>query len=298
MEFRKYQHLERFGTTEVNMIELGECYVFPKLDGTNASVWMSKGEVQAGSRKRHLTLDKDNAGFLEWVEQQANIKKYLKANPSHRLFGEWLVPHSLKTYKDSAWSRFYIFDVCIDSGEELEYLHYDDYKPLLEEFELDYIPYIAKIKNGSYEQFVNQMIHNVFMIEDGKGTGEGVVIKNYNFVNKYGRTTWAKIVTSEFKEKHAKTMGGHEVKGKKMIEEEIAKEFVTQALCEKVYSKIENESGFSSKNIPQLLNTIYYDLVREDCWEFVKKNKYPTINFSTLKHFTFIEVKNHMKNLF
>jgi hypothetical protein len=29
-EFRKYQHLERFGTSEVQNIELGDCYVFPK----------------------------------------------------------------------------------------------------------------------------------------------------------------------------------------------------------------------------------------------------------------------------
>jgi hypothetical protein len=37
MEFRKYQHIERFGTTEVKNIELGKVYVFPKIDGTNGS---------------------------------------------------------------------------------------------------------------------------------------------------------------------------------------------------------------------------------------------------------------------
>ena len=40
MQFTKYQHLERLGTTEVEGIEVGEVYVFPKLDGTNASVWV------------------------------------------------------------------------------------------------------------------------------------------------------------------------------------------------------------------------------------------------------------------
>lgn len=65
MEFLKYQHLERFGTTEVENIELGKTHVFPKIDGTNASVWLDKnGNIQAGSRKRHLSLDSDNAGFL------------------------------------------------------------------------------------------------------------------------------------------------------------------------------------------------------------------------------------------
>ena len=32
MTFQKYMHLERFGTDEVDGINLGECHVFPKLD--------------------------------------------------------------------------------------------------------------------------------------------------------------------------------------------------------------------------------------------------------------------------
>jgi hypothetical protein len=304
MEFKKYQHLERFGTSEVQNIELGECYVFPKIDGTNASVWSHDGCIQAGSRKRHLTIEKDNAGFYEWVCQQESIKNYLNENPTHRLFGEWLVPHALKTYKDDAWRRFYVFDVVVDleeeepSGEKFKYLHYDEYKPLLEAFEIDYLPYICKITNGSYEQFINQMMHNVFLIQDGKGYGEGVVLKQYGFQNKYGRTTWAKIVTSEFKEKHAKVHGGHEVKGKKLVEQEIANKYVTTALCEKVYAKIENDGGFTQRRIPQLLNTVYYDVVKEDCWNFVKENKNPTINFGTLQHFVVARVKECLPNLF
>lgn len=299
MEFRKYQHLERFGTTEVQNIELGKVYVFPKIDGTNASVWLNdKGEIQAGSRKRHLTLDSDNAGFCAWVKQQSNLLEYLKENPTHRLYGEWLVPHSLKTYRDNAWRKFYIFDVAIDAGDGVKYLPYDEYKPLLEQKQLNFIAPISIITKASYEQLVKELQKNVFLIQDGKGVGEGVVIKNYEFKNKYGRNTFAKIVTSEFKEKHAKVMGAPEIKGKKMVEEEIAKEFVTTALVEKVYSKIENENGFSSRNIPQLLNTVYYDVVKEETWNFVKKHKNPTINFTTLKHFVFAEVKLKMPKLF
>lgn len=36
MQFKKYIHLEKYGTTETQGIELGTAYVFPKLDGTNA----------------------------------------------------------------------------------------------------------------------------------------------------------------------------------------------------------------------------------------------------------------------
>ncbi|AGO47407.1 RNA ligase family protein [Cellulophaga phage phi19:3] len=308
MEFKKYQHLERFGTTEVQNIELGKTYIFPKIDGTNASVWLNeKGEIQAGSRNRHLTLEADNAGFYAWVKEQSNLLEYLLENPKHRLYGEWLVPHSLKTYKENAWRNFYVFDVAVDrdeneilheSDDKVNYLAYDYYKPLLEEKEINFISPISIITNASYEQLVNQLMKNVFLIEDGKGVGEGIVIKNYDFKNKYGRNTFAKIVTTEFKEKHSKVMGASEIKGKKMVELEIAEEFVTTALVEKVYAKIENDKGFNSRSIPQLLNTVYYDVVKEDAWNFVKKHKNPSINFKTLQHFVFAQVKVKSPHLF
>lgn len=307
MEFKQYQHLERYGTTEVQDICIGKMHVFPKIDGTNSSVWIDNGQVHAGSRKRHLTLDQDNAGFLEWALNNPKLYYYLQKNPTHRLFGEWLVPHSLKTYREDAWKKFYVFDVAVDKTEEeilhqqdaeLRYLSFDEYEPLMKEYEIDYIPPICTIKNASYEQIINQLIKNVFLVEDGKGTGEGIVLKNYDYRNKYNRQTWAKIVTSEFKEKHSKEMGASELEGKKMVEVEIAEKYVTQALCEKVYAKIENDGGFTSKNIPQLLNVIYYDIVKEECWNFVKEHRNPTINFKTLQRFVFAKVKEKMSNLF
>lgn len=306
LAFQSYQHVERFGTTETQNIELGECYVFPKIDGTNASVWLCNEELQAGSRTRHLTLEQDNAGFYAWAKQQESLINYLKENPTHRLFGEWLVPHSLKTYREHAWRNFYVFDVTIDKEEheilhesdtKIKYVHYEEYKPLLEKHGIAYVPPICKITNGSYEQFINQLMKNVFLIEDGKGHGEGIVIKRYDFRNKYNRPTWAKIVTSEFKEKHSKEMGAPELKGEKMVELEIAEEFVTKALVEKEYAKIAIE-GWSSKMIPILLNTVFYSLVKEECWEFVKKHKNPTIDFKKLQHFVFNTVKLKKPELF
>ena len=299
MEFKKYQHLERFGTTEVQNIELGECFIFPKIDGTNASVWLdADGQVCAGSRNRQLSLDKDNAGFLDWVCKQGNIIKYLLVNPTHRLYGEWLVPHSLKTYREDAWRKFYIFDVAIDTEEGVSYLNYRDYQPLMEEFDLDYIPPIIILNNSNYDRIVLQLERNNFLIEDGKGKGEGIVLKNYSYVNKYNRTVWAKIVTSEFKERHTKKMGAPEVNFQKMVEQDIADKYVTKALCDKVYAKIENDGGFTSREIPRLLNTVYYDLITEESWNFIKEFKNPTVNFKTLQHFVINKIKENLPNIF
>ncbi len=305
MEFKKYQHIERLGTTEVENIEAGTCYVFPKIDGTNTSVWLNEaGEIQAGSRKRQLTLDNDNGGFYAWVKQQKSILDYLKAHPTHRLFGEWLIPHSIKTYKQDAWRKFYVFDVAIDKTEDeilhegdskIKYLAYDTYQPLLEKHHINYIKPLAVLTNPSYDQLVEWLMKNDFLIEDGKGIGEGIVIKNYEFVNKYNRQTWAKIIASEFKQKRTKLKGGP----KSSVEEQIAKKYVTKALCEKVKAKIELENnGFTSRDIPRLLHSIYYDIIREESWNFIKEHKNPTINYKTLQNLINAQVKEQLPKLF
>ncbi len=308
MEFRKYQHLERYGTDEVEGIEIGTTYVFPKIDGTNGSIWLSDGEIQAGSRRRHLSLESDNHGFYAWAIRQDNIKKYLLANPTHRLFGEWLVPHSLKTYREDALRKFYVFDVSEDKspsqvkheGDSLiTYMPYNYYAPGLEEFGIDFIIPLAVVENGTEKQFTNQLARNVFLIEDGQGVGEGIVIKNYSFVNKYGRQTWAKIVTNEFKEKHSRSFGPTALKGAKIVELEIAREYVTKSLCEKVHAKIINDTGsWSSKMIPRLLSSVYHDVITEESWHMIKKFKNPTIDFGLLQRHVYARVKEKMTNVF
>ena len=298
--FIKYQHVERFGTDEVDGIELGTCHVFPKIDGTNGSVWLDEnGQVCAGSRNRELSLDKDNAGFLDAIIKNPAVIGYLLKHPDHRIYGEWLVPHSLKTYRDDAWRKFYVFDVCVDSPDGVEYLLYSVYVPLLEEFAIDYIPLLAEVRNGSYDQFIGLLEKNQFLIKDGQGAGEGIVIKNYSYKNKYGRVTWAKIVRSEFREIHSKTMGAPIVQGEKMVEQEIVDRFCTTALIDKEYAKIVNETGaWSSKMIPRLLNTVFYSLIQEDGWNIVKEFKMPKINYKTLNHLVIEKIKTEKQGIF
>ena len=135
-------------------IDIGEVYVFPKIDGTNGSIWLSpEGQLCAGSRRRLLSLEADNAGFYAWVLEQEHILRYLQENPTHRLYGKWLVPHSLKTYRDDAWRNFYVFDVAIDKDpadikherdSAVHYLHYEEYKAGLDAFNIMYIPPICR----------------------------------------------------------------------------------------------------------------------------------------------------------
>lgn len=292
--FKKYQHVEKLRNVEVEGIMDGMIHVFPKIDGTNASIWLYNDTVRAGSRNRELTIEKDNAGFLAWVLGQENIEAFLIDNPDLRLYGEWLVPHSLKTYKEDAWRNFYVFDVM----REDEYIRYADYKDLLDQYGISYIPCLATGENIKEEQLYNFLDHNNFLIQDGKGIGEGLVIKNYDFVNKFGRTTWAKIVTSEFKEKHSRAMGAMKIVSTFDIEERIVNEFCTKALIEKEYAKICNEEDWSSKLIPKLLGVVYYSFVKEESWNIVKHFKNPTINYKLIGRAVNAKIKKELPELF
>lgn len=301
MEFKKYQHLERFGNTEVRDIEYGKCYIFYKIDGTNGSIWYDeKNGIQAGSRNRTLSLENDNAGFYANILQDENIKAYFDKHPNHRLYGEWLVPHSLKTYREDAWRKFYIFDVCLDKDDTVEYLTYDAYQPLLEEFGLEYIPPLAIINNPTHDSLMKCLDKtDQFLIKDGSGSGEGIVIKNYNFYNQYGRQTWAKIVCSEFKEKHHKTMGAPEINTRISVEERIVEDFCTNAFIEKEYRKIILEQGgWSNKYIQMLFGKIFYELTTEEIWNILKKYKNPQINFKTLNSLIIQKIKMVKNELF
>lgn len=295
MSFIKYQHLERYGTTEVEGIEVGTCYVFPKLDGTNGSVWWDDG-VKAGSRNRELTLDNDNAGFMNAMVADKAVTSFLCNGKDLILYGEWLVPHTLKTYRDDAWRKFYVFDVYDRKKERL--LSYDEYSEGLIASGINVIAPIAIIKNGTEAHFTECLSKAHYLVKDGEGAGEGVVIKNYDYKNKYGRQTWAKIVANEFKAKHHLAMGAPVV-GCEIVEEKIVAKYVTQALVDKVVAKITNEmEGWSSKYIPRLIHTVYYDLVTEETWNFVKEFKNPKVDFKVLSHYTTAKIKELKKELF
>lgn len=141
MKFKKYQHIERLGTPAVEGILNGSCYIFPKLDGTNTSVYLNdNGEMEFASRNRALTPFKDNYGVRNALINDARFKDYLEAHPTHRLFGEWLVPHTIRGYQASAWHKLYIFDVM--DGDK--YIPYFDYMPELIRFDIDFIPLISR----------------------------------------------------------------------------------------------------------------------------------------------------------
>ncbi|MEW6006159.1 MAG: RNA ligase family protein [Stygiobacter sp.] len=283
----KYQHIERLGAEEVEDLLSGECYVFPKIDGTNGQLWWNNG-LCAGSRNRELSLENDNQGFMAWAIKQENIKAFFEEYPDVNLFGEWLVPHTLRTYKDTAWNKFYVFDIIKD----FEYMHYETYKPMLEKYNIEYIPALYKVYQPTETQLIKLLDKNVYLIKEGEGYGEGLVIKRYGYKNKYYRTTWAKLVSNDFKSGQYKAEL-HELKAPVTIEQKIVNKYVTEHLVLKEKMKIHYNTTktFNPVNVAELFNRIYYSLITEEAWHFIKEHKNPTIDFKKLYKLTIEKVK-------
>lgn len=303
MTFLRYPHLERFGNSGVQDIEFGVTHVFPKLDGTNASVWFDK-RVRAGSRNRELDTvnpgNKDNQGFAAYIHSEHGtadkIRLFCYENQNYVLYGEWLVPHTIKTYRKDAWRRFWIFDV-YDRAKG-KFLPYEVYQPLMEDYGLDYIPCIKKFKNGSYDNFLHEAQNNSsFLLPEGS-KGEGIVIKNYDWTNKFQQVTWAKIVLNEFKDNFHKAMGAslQEIGSPAQVICDFA---CTPHLIEKEYAKIVNEVGeWTSHYIPRLLHTVFHSVVTEELWDGLKKINYGSVNFQELKALCIQKVKQVKPELF
>jgi len=257
---------------------------------------LMRNVLKFGSRNREISVENDNQGFANWAIKQDNLLEMSKNNPALSFFGEWLVPHSLKTYREVAWRNLYVFDVW-DSEQE-KYLHYNDYKDILEEYSVEYIAPLRIVNNPQQSRLLDYIEENTYLIEDGKGFGEGLVLKNYSFVNKFGHQKWGKIVTNEFREKHSKNQPTVVSHGD-FIEQKIVEEFLDEDIIKKVYAKITAENdGWSSKYIGRLLGTVWHDFVVETTWDILKKHKNPKIDYSLLNRFAIMRVKKVMPELF
>lgn len=295
MEYKPYQHIEKLGNSEVEGILTGTCSIQPKIDGTNGVVWLGDdGIIRAGSRKRHLTLESDNAGFYAKIINNENIKRYLENHKNRYLYGEWLVPHTIKYYDPDSWKKFYVFDVYeIGRG----YLSYKEYSKELDEYGILYIPEVKEIENPTMDDLTEVLKSTKYMIPEDK-MSEGIVIKNYSYKNSYGRTVWAKIVAEEFfGTKQQLREKRHKAKTNQPTEEEIVTLLLSEPLIRKEYSKllIEFPNASKQEKIGRLLNIVWHVFLAEEFLNYAEKKK-PEVNFLLLKKACENSVKNVLGN--
>lgn len=258
MNFKPYNKIHALHKEECEGILEGTCYIQEKVDGANASIWLGDdGEIHYGSRSRDLFVANDNFnGFGDWVREHEGIKSFFENNPYTRLNGEWLVRHTIG-YRETSYRKFYLFDM-----EELDgiIVNFDTMYALANLYDIPTVYIHGKFENPTLElikSFAGQSILGE--------KGEGVVIKNLDFRNKFGDINFGKYVTQEFKEDNGVTFGGNNKFSDTYEEMYFVNKLVTLPRVEKTTHKLESMEGrLSEKHIPKVMGMVFYDVITEE----------------------------------
>lgn len=277
MTFRKYEKIHRLGKEEVEGILEGTVYLQEKIDGANTSIWADNSTIRLASRNQEITSGFN--GFIDYIydsPQGDGIRRLLCEYPDYRLYGEWLVKHTVQ-YNDIAYKHFYLFDIWDNQKEE--YLEPLNVSHLAVSFGIEKPWMMDYINSPALEQIIEYV---------GKSAigdrGEGVVIKNPHFTNRWGNKCHAKLVTNNFMEENALVFGGNNKHAENYNELYIIQKYLNRARVEKICNKIHSEidEKLDLKHIPRITNTVFYDMITEEAWEIAKLNK--IVDYKVLKN--------------
>ena len=284
-QFTKYMHIERYPCSEVEGIEKGKVFIFPKLDGTNTSLWVEVDgdniEYCVGSRNNKLTEQWDNAGAYKTIlTKYPEYYQVLVKHPELIIYGEFLVPHTIKDYQIDAWNKFYVFDVL--NTKSGRWLPYSEYRDLLAPYGFNIIPplKVADWPILTTEYTEDLLTNNHYLMIDDEHIGEGIVIKNYDYKNSYGRTTWAKIVNPTFKSKSRAKFKGLE---EKTLYTDIVQKLLTPEALQHEYLKFIDEYGeLRAEYYPKFLGLTWNGWLEDNWRKIIKLAGKNDINFDTL----------------
>ena len=270
---KHYMDIERLKPSFVEGFEVGDDIVIQeKIDGANFSIRYDKEDnsVKAFSRKKELNFSNNLRGAWEWSQKLSVdlIKSVLGDNLV--LFGEWLVPHTVK-YPDDKYQNAYFFDVY--NTETEEYLIQDKVKKIISDLNLNYVPVFYIGKFISWDN-VKSYIGNTEM---GGLFGEGIVVKNQTKLNNPNTRLpfYTKIVCESFCETKAHNHN-KVVDMEKMADREravaLTETIVTKARVTKLINKMVDEGIIRedwdahdmSTIAKNLGKEVYYDCQKEE----------------------------------
>lgn len=275
----KYQHISRLTDDETEGLLDGDVIVQTKIDGANLTIAHDsfKGHIIASRNNAKSVGGEPKNGFRGAVEYCLGHSGLMTLSKQYILRGEWLVRHSMN-YPKECMQHFYVFDV--QRYGDHSYLHPDEYIPLLIKYGIKYIPVLARLSNPTMDELAKL---TEGPDEFGAEQKEGIVIKRFNFVNKYGRIQWGKIVHEGFQLKNKLAFRPRNADD---ITIKFASETITEHLVLKIIAKIKAEdpnNDITIRKMPQILGLAWYDVFTEELWDFVKKNKVKEFSFYTAK---------------
>jgi len=253
----KYSKIKYIGDSENQSIfqrKDKEIIVTEKVDGANFRVMKEDGDLVFGSRNVS-DLDRDNEQFKEVMDYIEDVVNIDKMDEDLIYVGEYMNKHSIEyNWKDIP--TFIGFDV----------LHKESGNPLNFDYAFD------KMTEAGFE-FINVLFRdtvrewkscnpNNYMNDSAyrDGKPEGIVIKNYNRLNQYGRPLFAKMVTEDFREKKFANFSRKTTSKKNTPF--IIEKYITKARIKKIINKMTVEEG---KDLSRELmsNGLYHRVIND-----------------------------------
>ena len=259
MSFREYEKVQRLGKEETDGILDAPVHVQEKIDGANLQAWLEDGVIHVGSRNNDVTFRGDGFnGAVEYIQNHEGIKKFFEDNPTWRLYGEWLVRHTI-LYSATAYNKFYLFD--LHDGEK--FLDTMAVYGVGSTYSIETPHYYGQMLVTDIEQLKALVGKSMLGVK-----GEGVVVKRPDFKNKFGDIVYAKLVSQEFMEDNAVAFGGNNKYSDTYREMWAVNKYMTLARVQKVINKLESmdPERMDMKHIPKIMGMAYYDLFQEEMW--------------------------------
>lgn len=262
VEQQKYKSIVRYGKSGNEISARGKIVIWEKLDGANASFMRDGDKVVCYSRTTQLFGGKESnlGGFYEWVQENIKAEDLIEG---YIYFGEWMNRHKID-YGEHL-KKFFMFDVysnIIDSYQDLEVIKLE-----AERLGLSLAPIFYE---GDYvsEEHIQSFVGKSMLAPDG--VGEGVVVKNYNYTDKFGNQLFTKIVTKAFQETNGAKV--REMKAKPDPVAQFVNDTVTEARVEKILHKLVDEGklkeDYAIEDMNEILkalgSSVYDDVMKEE----------------------------------
>lgn len=243
-ELKKYTDIIRYGRSDTeDVLKVGDYItITEKIDGANSSFRKDEGNpLGITMYSRNTILDESNTlrGFYNWcLEKIKPIKE--KLNNNYIYYGEWLCQHKC-VYKKEMYKNFYLFSIW--NVEKGKYESDKIVKLEAERLGLTTVPYFYEGKFISFEHL--QQFIGKSQLTEVPDTGEGIVVKNVNYINKYGKQCFVKLVTEKFAEIKKQRPPKNPQKRELAIKLETV---LTEARVEKILYKLIDENIFKKED--------------------------------------------------
>lgn len=199
MEQKKYQSIDRLGhKTTLGVLNVGDHIVIQeKIDGANASFRKDGETIRAYSRNNELSEENTLGGFYQFTQTPTDAFRVEYLINGWIYFGEYLNPHKVK-YPEHQ-KEFFLYDI-YDVDSEM-YHPFSIVKLEAQRLGLNLIPVLYEGEYTSFEHL--QSFVGKTMLGGRLGdveTGEGIVVKNVDYRDRFGNQKFVKLVTDVFRE--------------------------------------------------------------------------------------------------